>query len=106
MSHSGRDDVEFVSTVSQVYSQKSKTEASKGVAKGGEIKGKSKDMNLSQRMYHGEIQPRFEVQCHVCGKTGHKQTQCWYREGGMTSKGKGGKSKMAAVDLSSSQQPQ
>ncbi len=76
------------STANQVYSQRGKKQEFKGGKKGGKVKGNSKDMILSQRMYPGESKPRFEGQCHVCGKTGHKQSECRRREGGKTGKGK------------------
>ena len=79
------------SSTNAVYGKGGKNK-DKGYRKGGKVKGKTKDKSKSKT--------KFEGTCFVCGKTGHMKADCWYKDtavSGKGSKGKGTKSKTAAV---------
>ncbi len=44
---------------------------------GGKLKGKSKDKNFSQRMYHGKSSSKV---CLCCGRKGHVKSHCRFKD--------------------------
>ncbi len=73
--------------VDQAYSSKGGKSTGKYGGKrknsngGQNANGKTKENNLSQTMYHrdkGASEPKFTGTCHICGKTGHMMTDCWW----------------------------
>ena len=62
---------------------------------GKESKGKGKDRNKGVRAVEGGYgSTKFQGSCYICGKPGHRATDCWQKG----DKGKGGKGKVRYVE--------
>ncbi len=52
----------------------------KDKSKGKPVKGKTKDKNFSQKVYHAKVcdnKSKFDGSCDACNKCGHKAADCW-----------------------------